>query len=104
MTQLIESASRAERVVSRPAPSASFTARLIKNLSVQDWLITVYFILLLTAIAMGNGPGRESCIRWVLIDNGFFLSGVILTRGGILRQGSFASSMIYRCAIWLTVF
>src|SRR5262249_20683846 len=89
---------------SRPGARAGFGVRLIRNLAVQDWLIALYFCLLLLAIAMGNGPDRPSCIRWVILDFGCFLTGVVLTRGGVLRHGTFASSMIYRLAIWLTVF
>jgi len=56
------------------------------------------------ALVFGSGPDRQSCIGLVSIDFLLFALGMTLTRGGILKQGSFANAMLYRMTVFLAVF
>ncbi len=51
-----------------------------------------------------KGPERADSIRTVLIDIVFYAIGITLTRGGVLRPGSFANSFVYRMTVFLPVF
>jgi hypothetical protein len=89
----------------RVAPASdSWLARCARNLAPQDWYITAYHCILLTALVFGSGPDRASCIRLVEVDFGLFLLGMALTRGGILRHGSFANALLYRMTVFLAIF
>jgi hypothetical protein len=81
-----------------------WVARLVRNLSPQDWLITTYFALFVLQVATGTGPDREHCMRLLTTDVAFLALGFALTRGEILRAGTFANAMTYRLTVWLTVF
>jgi hypothetical protein len=87
-----------------PLVREAFAARLLKNLSFLDGLIAVYFTLMLGAVAFGSGPGHEACTKKVAIDFVLFALGIALTRGGVLRHGSFANEMAYRITIFCSVF
>ena len=50
------------------APAGSFVARLWRNLAAQDFLIGIYFALMLFAVLTAKGPGAAESIRTVLID------------------------------------
>lgn len=67
-------------------------------------MISVYFALMMFAVLTAKGPGRAESIRTVLIDIACFTVGLLLTRGGILRQGSFANGLVYRLTLFLAVF
>jgi hypothetical protein len=82
----------------------TFVARLVKNLATQDCFIAVYFALMMFAVLRAKGPGREESIRTVAIDIACFAIGITLTRGGILRHGSFANGLVYRLTLFLCVF
>ena len=86
------------------AVDTGWLARFVKNLGVQDWMIGLYFVLVCLAVTYGSGPNRSECIQSVLIDLSLFATGIILTRGGILRIGSFANDMLYRLTVFLAVF
>ena len=79
-------------------------ANLRRNMTLNEAAIAIYFAVLLGACVIGNGPGREGCVRTVLVDIALFTTGVVLTRGGILRQGSFAQEMGSRLTIFLSIF
>src|SRR5262245_13915716 len=86
------------------AEADGWAARLVKNLSAQDWFIAIYFGLLFIAVATGTGPGRVMCVERIAVDFTCFATGIVLTRGGILRYGSFANGMVYRLTVFLCVF
>jgi hypothetical protein len=86
------------------AGSTSWAARFVRNLAPQDWYIGTYFPIILLALAFGSGPDRPSCMRLVLIDWMLFATGLALTRGGVLRPGSFLNSFLYRMTVFLGVF
>lgn len=90
--------------VLRVPADASFAVRFAKNLAAQDLVVTVYLTLLMGAVLTATGPDRDVSIETVLIDIAFFAVGIVLTRGGILRHGSFASSLVYRFTVFLPVF
>ena len=83
---------------------AGFLARLGRNLAAQDLLITAYLAVLSFAVLTARGPGRDTSIRLVAADIFGFGVGILLTRGGILRQGSFANALVYRLTVFLPVF
>jgi len=105
MTQsLPPPAPTAVATIAPAAPTGTWLTLFIKNLAAQDWFIALYFTVLMLALSFGSGPGRPECIRKVLIDFSCFFVGLIFTRGGILRHGTFANSMVYRLAVFLSVF
>jgi hypothetical protein len=67
-------------------------------------LIAVYLLVLLAAVLLGNGPGRETSLRLVTADIVGFALGILLTRGGLLPHGSLANSLVYRITVFLPVF
>ncbi len=79
-------------------------ALFARNLAPQDWYIGAYFVVMIFAVALGTGPDREHCIRLICVDLACLIAGLALTRGEILRAGSFANSFMYRMTVWLTVF
>lgn len=81
-----------------------FVARFVKNLAVQDGVIAFYWTVMMFAVAFGSGPGRDSCLRTVAMDFALFLAGLLLTRGGVLKSGTFANEMLYRVTIFCAVF
>ncbi len=86
------------------APPAGWATRFVRNLSVQDWWIGVYFGLLLVAVTFGTGPARAESAKLVGIDLSVFAVAVVLTRGGVLKHGSFANGIVYRLSVFLAVF
>jgi hypothetical protein len=78
--------------------------RFARNLAAQDFLIGGYLTLLLFAVVTASGPGRVASIETVVVDLFFFGVGLVLTRGGVLRPGSFANSLVYRATVFLPVF
>src|SRR6516164_3936246 len=65
----------------------SWLLRFAKNLAPQDWYIAGYFVVMMLAVVF-------ACL----------VTGLALTRGGLLRPGSFANSLLYRLTVWLAVF
>ena len=86
-----------------PAPS-SWLAQFQKNLAFQDYFIALYLVVLLVAVLRAHGPGRDHSLQTVYIDIGCYTAGLLLTRGGILRHGSFANGLVYRMTVFLPVF
>ena len=86
------------------AQAAGFLSRLGRNLAAQDLLITGYLTVLAIAVMNATGPTRETSIRLVIADIVGFAIGIVLTRGGVLRQGSFANALVYRFTVFLPVF
>jgi hypothetical protein len=82
----------------------AWLTRFARNLAPQDKYIGAYFIVMGFAVAFGSGPDREHCLRLVAIDLACLGAGLALTRGCILRSGSFANTMLYRLTVWLAVF
>ncbi len=95
---------RASQPLLTPAGASGFFRRFVRNLAVQDLVIGVYFTLLMGAVLTAKGPGRDESIRTVSIDIVCLSVGLLLTRGGILRQASFASGLVYRITLFLAVF
>ena len=87
-----------------PRSEEGWSTRFVKNLSAQDWWIGLYFGLLLFALAIGNGPNRAESAQKVTVDLSIFLFTLALTRGGILKRGSFANGIVYRLSVFLSVF
>jgi hypothetical protein len=83
---------------------ASFLSRLGRNLAAQDLLVAAYLAVLAFAVLTATGPGRDTSIRLVLADIVGFGFGILLTRGSILRQGSFPNALVYRFTLFLPVF
>ncbi len=83
----------------------SFIGYLLNDLAVQDGVVGGYLLMLLSAVLMcAKGPGRPMAIATVLLDLVGFSVGLLLTRGGLVRRGSFVSSVLYRLTVFLPVF
>jgi hypothetical protein len=81
------------------APATSW----VRNWASQDWIAVAYFVILLAALCMVHGPGRNECIVRVSANFGMFLFVLALVRGNVLRWGSVVSSQLYRVAIIATL-
>jgi hypothetical protein len=84
--------------------AGAWVRALALDLVPHDWLIVLYFLLLLTSVLLGTGPNRNEAIQAVVTDTACLLVGLGLTRGDILPRGGFASSLLYRLTLFLTVF
>jgi hypothetical protein len=81
------------------APATSW----VRNWASQDWIAVGYFVVLLSALAMSDGPGRNACIVRVAANFGMFLFVLALVRGNVLRWGGVVSAQLYRVAIIATL-
>jgi hypothetical protein len=101
-----ESTSRTLGPVRERANTDAWLHRFARNLAPQDWYIGAYFTILALAVTFGSGPraDREHCLQLLFVDAACLLLGLGLTRGCILRSGSFGNTMLYRLTVWLTVF
>ncbi|CAN5766084.1 hypothetical protein BH11MYX4_BH11MYX4_39450 [soil metagenome] len=81
-----------------------FVVRLGRNLAAQDLFVGGYLLVLAIAVLNAQGAGRDTSLRLVLADIVAFALGLVLTRGGVLRQGSFANALVYRLTVFLPVF
>ncbi len=102
--EVVEESALADGHVAAPLSFGAWLTRFAQNLGPQDWYISAYFGIILLALAFGTGPDRLACIRLVAIDVALFATGLALTRGGVLRHGSFANSLLYRLTVFLGVF
>src|SRR5688500_14996462 len=84
------------RDASRQTPAV---LRLVRGLAVQDWLVLGYFAVLLVALVRGHGAARDGSIARVVADVGLLLTGLVLSRGGFLREGSRAAGLVYRTTL-----
>ena len=103
MTQLYEE-SKSETEAFRTLAGEGFVSRLKKNVAVVDGLLGGYFLLMLLAVFFGTGPGHEHCVNLVLLDFGLFMTGIALTRGGLIKLGSVANEIVYRATVFCSVF
>ncbi len=83
---------------------AAWVARFVRNLAPQDWYILAYFSVMTLAVVFGSGPGREHSLSLIFADASCLLAGLALTRGEVLKPGTFPNAMLYRLTVWLTVF
>ena len=88
-----------ESAACSPAPSKHHS--IAAHLSVQDWFLAAYFFILSCAVAFGSGEQRNESLKWVGLDVVLFLAALYLTRGGVIRRGSFASNLVYRVALFV---
>lgn len=102
--RLAIAAHEASAIPAFPGASTNILARTLQNLAVQDVLVATYFCALLFALAIGDGPNREACAWVVLADLAFYVIAVVITRGGLLRYGTFTNGFIYRVAMLVPVF
>lgn len=87
-----------------PGGPLSFLRRLGRELALQDIVIGVYLTLLMSAVlAAAKGPDRADSIMTVVIDIVAYTIGITLTRGAILRPGSFANGFLYRMTVFFPV-
>ena len=70
----------------------------------QDLMVGAYLTTLFMAVLTARGPDRSPSLEMVVFDLAFFFAGLVLTRGGVLVRGSFASSLVYRFTVLLPVF
>lgn len=97
----------AELSRSRSDARASWSTRVLLDMALHDWLIGIYFVVVLIALVAGTGPNRPVCIQRVITDLCIFGVGVGVTRGLIHPNGSFGalvSALVYRMTIFGAVF
>lgn len=88
-----------------PRPlSAAWLTRLVRNLSAQDYFVTLYFCALTLAVAFGSGPDRERCLGVLAVDMSALVLGIVITRGGVLPFRGFWNPFVYRVAVWIPIF
>jgi len=80
----------------------SWLSVLVRDLAPHDWLIFVYFVLLFVGVIFGAGPDRMLAGRIVVVDITCLVLGLALTRGAILRRGSFWNALVYRLTLFST--
>lgn len=78
--------------------------RFRKNVAFVDGLMAIYFALMLGAVAFGTGPGHDLCTRRVIVDIVLFATGLLLTRGGIIKHGTLLNEFAYRATVFCSVF
>jgi hypothetical protein len=103
MAQLGQSWIVERKALVRDTTRAPAALRLVRNLAVQDWVTLGYFAFLLLALVRGHGETRGGSIARVLADVGFFLTGLVLARGGFLREGSLAAGLVYRVTLLTSI-
>jgi hypothetical protein len=90
--------------LARPANDLGARPRsLAAHLSFMDWFLAAYFFVLALAIAFGDGNNRGEVAVLLGFDVALFVTGVGLTRGGVIKRGTFANGLIYRVSV-LTAF
>jgi len=95
-------ASAALPAAATDVPATWFQA-FVADLAPQDWMISVYFLLLFVAVLFGAGPDRMLAGRIVLEHLLVFVIGLTLSRGGVLARGTLANSIVYRLTVFLPV-
>src|SRR5579872_4569230 len=82
--------------------TAAAIRHLVNQFAAQDWIIVVFLVAELVALAVGDGPGRPACAARVCADLGVYLAAVALVRRA-LPWGSLAGALLYRGAILAVV-
>jgi PAP2 superfamily len=88
----------------RESVDASWLRALVQDLAPHDWVIVAYFGLLFMGVLFGTGPDGALAMRVVLEHLLVLVIGLSLTRGAVLRRGSFANALLYRLTLFSTVF
>jgi hypothetical protein len=84
-------------------PLQSRFAAALRDFSPLDWLVVVFFAILVLAVVTGTGIDRGESLAILGGDWLALLTGLALTRGGVLRRGSFAGALAYRFTIFGTI-
>lgn len=88
---------------SSAAEGAERATQIFRRLSVQDWIITAYFVVMLIAVILGSGPERAHAATRLVLDLAILWAGLVVVRGELLKRDSPASALIYRVSIFGTV-
>jgi len=96
-------ASTRPAIAARPERALSRVRQAVLDLSPLDWLVVSFFTLLATAVLVGSGPTRGESFALVGADWVALLVGLSLSRGRIIRLGTFANALVYRLTIFGTV-
>lgn len=83
---------------------ASALSRMVRTLAVQDLLVGGYLALLAVAVATGDGKDKTAAAMRVAFDVSLYVVGLLLTRTGVLREGTIAHGLVYRVGTFLPVF
>lgn len=86
-----------------PNTNESLQKRLLRNLAAQDWLISLYFVLLFLAVLFGSGSGRAQSLQYIGMDIAILWAGLLTVRSELVRPSSFLSSIIYRASLVVPV-
>ena len=80
------------------ARSRGRTLSIVGYAATQDWIIVVFFVIELLALALGRGPGWGACMARVAVDLLAYAAAVVLARR-FLRRNGVAAAVIYRLAV-----
>jgi len=100
-TKLVTSTAQARESNGLQAPSP-LTAFLL-DFSPVDWILTGFFAILAGAVLLGSGPRRAESMALVAADWVVLMTGLALSRGGILEKGRFVSTLVYRLTVFGTI-
>lgn len=88
---------------SEPPPAQALPRSFWHNLSVMDWLVFAYMATLNLAVMQGQrGPSMGPSLLRAGSLTLFFIVGLVLVRGELLRDG-LAKSFLYRVVIYAPV-
>ncbi len=85
------------------AGGRSWLATFAREMTVQDWLISAYFLTLLSVTLAGSGPTRDESLHILGATLVVLAAGLTLSRGGVLARGGFWSTLVYRLTVFGTV-
>ena len=87
---------------------ATWSTRFVKSLASHDWVILIYFIIVLLAIAFGLGPGRAHSFGVVVTDLVLFVAGLAITRGEVIPTNTTflktLNGLVYRLTCFSAIF
>jgi hypothetical protein len=89
--------------VSGVGAASTWWGAFVADMAPQDWMIFVYFLLLLLGVVFGAGPDRMLAGRIVVVHIVAVALGLALTRGGVIPRQTFACSLVYRLTLFFTV-
>ena len=80
-----------------PTPRTA-VAGILRRVAAQDWLLVVYFLVLLAEVLRGSGPRRSAALGGLSVDLAVFVTVLALVRGGLLG-GPFLAGLLYRLTV-----
>ncbi len=83
------------------AAKPSLMGRVLQNMAAHDWLLAVYFCILVIAVASGSGPDKTLSFEMLAFDIAVLTTTILLIRGEVVKAG--LGSAIYRAGIFIPI-